>query len=135
MNWIQIALIALGGALGAVARFGVGSWIVQRFPGSNFPWATFIINASGSFVLGLILTLVSERFLTNQNIRPLIATGFIGAYTTFSTFEYESLQLGSSFRALLNLLGSVVAGYFCVWLGSYLAQQIVAIAHSVRTAR
>jgi CrcB protein len=125
MNSTQIALIALGGALGAMARYGVGTWI-SRLSGSTFPWGTFVINASGSFVLGLIATLLTIRILHSPNWRPLITIGFIGAYTTFSTFEYETAQLGSSLQALLNLVGSVIVGYGCVWLGIRLAY---AIAH------
>lgn len=120
VTWTQICLIALGGALGALARFGVATWVQARFLSATFPWGTFLINATGSFILGLIATLLAERFLTHPNIRPLITIGFVGAYTTFSTFEYESLQLGSSWQALGNLVGSVIVGYGCVWLGARL---------------
>ena len=129
MNWTQIALIAVGGALGALARSAVGGWVQARAPHATFPWGTFVINASGSFVLGLLYTLLTLRFLQNQNLRPLIGIGFIGAYTTFSTYEYESARLGSSWQALGNLLGSVIAGYGCVMLGIKLAQ---VIAHAAR---
>ena len=125
MTGTQLFLIALGGALGALARFGVGTWINSRLPGSSFPWGTFVINASGSFILGLAATLLAERFLVNANIRPFVTIGFVGAYTTFSTFEYESLQLGSSWQAFANLMGSVIVGYGCVWLGAFLARMIV----------
>jgi CrcB protein len=72
--------------------------------------------------------LLAERFLTNPNWRPFITIGFVGAYTTFSTFEYETMQLGSSWQALLNLIGSVIAGYAAVWIGAQLAQRIVGFA-------
>ena len=124
MNLMQLALIALGGALGALSRYGVGVWVQSHVPKSTFPWGTFVINATGSFLLGLIATLLTERILVNPNLRPLITIGFIGAYTTFSTFEYESAQLGSSWQAMWNLLGSVVVGYGCVMLGIRLAQVI-----------
>lgn len=116
-------MIALGGALGALARYGVGSWVMNR-TGPGFPWGTFVINATGSFILGLFATLIGERYLTHANWRPFVTIGFVGAYTTFSTFEYESLQLGSSWRALGNLVGSVVVGYGCVMIGTRLAQWI-----------
>lgn len=125
MNWTAYGLIAIGGALGAMSRAFVGAWIYARLPNSSFPWGTFVINATGSFILGLVATLLAERFLTHPNIRPLVTIGFVGAYTTFSTFEYESLQLGSSWQALANLMGSVIAGYGCVWLGAHLAHIIV----------
>lgn len=121
VTWTQLCLISLGGALGALARFGVATWVQARLPNSTFPWGTFLINATGSFILGLVATLLAERFLMHPNIRPLVTIGFVGAYTTFSTFEYESLQLGSSWQALGNLMGSVIVGYGCVWLGARLA--------------
>lgn len=130
INWMggtQYGLIALGGALGALARYFVGSWVQSRLPGTAFPWGTFIINATGSLILGFMATLLTERFLTNPNWRPFVTIGFVGAYTTFSTFEYESAQLGSSLQALGNLLGSVVVGYGCVWFGIRLALWITSL--------
>lgn len=108
-------LVGAGGCVGAVARFLLSAWIGQRF-GTAFPWATAAINVSGSFVLGLLLTLVLAR-LVSDPWRLLIGVGFLGAYTTFSTFEYESARLGFSWAALGNLVGSVAAGYGAVWLG------------------
>jgi CrcB protein len=126
MSLAQLGLIALGGALGALSRYFVGFWVQSHVPKSTFPWGTFVINATGSFVLGLIMTLLTERILVSPNWRPLVTIGFIGAYTTFSTFEYESAQLGSSWQAMWNLLGSVVVGYACVILGIRLAGVISA---------
>ena len=128
MNFMQCMLIGCGGFIGALARYFVGTWVTTRLPHSTFPWGTFVINATGSFLLGLIATLLAERLLQNANWRPFITIGFIGAYTTFSTFEYETLQLGSSLQALTNLVGSVIVGYGCVWIGSQLAHQIVMFA-------
>ena len=124
MTGTQCLLIALGGALGALSRYFVNLWVQQRVPHSAFPWGTFVINASGSFILGLVMALLAARVLHNPNWRPLVTIGFVGAYTTFSTFEYESFQLGSSWQAMANLLGSVIVGYGCVWLGTRLAQWI-----------
>jgi CrcB protein len=120
----QCLVVGLGGFLGSIARFAVGTWIVNRYAGT-FPWATFIINISGSFLLGLIGTLLLNRILINPNWRLFVTIGFIGAYTTFSTFEYESARLGNSWQALGNLLGSVVAGYGAVWIGIKLAESWV----------
>ena len=123
-------LIGCGGFIGALMRYFVGTWVTTRVPQSSFPWGTFVINATGSFLLGLIATLLAERVLQHPNWRLFVTIGFIGAYTTFSTFEYETLQLGSSLQALLNLVGSVIAGYGCVWIGSYLAHLMVTIRTS-----
>ncbi len=89
--------------------------------GHQFPWATFAINVSGSFLLGLLMTLFLAR-IVGDPWRLLLAVGFLGAYTTFSTFEYESARLVLSWAALGNLLGSVVAGYGAVWFGIRLGQ-------------
>lgn len=121
-------IVGLGGFLGAVVRFLIGSWIVGRY-GASFPWATFVINVSGSFFLGLIGTLLLSRVLVSPNWRLGVTIGFIGAYTTFSTFEYESAKLGWSWAALGNLLGSVVAGYGAVWLGIRLGQVWPSVGH------
>lgn len=124
MNPTQLGLIAIGGALGALSRYYVGYWVQSHMPKSQFPWGTFVINASGSFLLGLIMTLLTARILVSPNWRPLISIGFIGAYTTFSTFEYETAQITSSWLALCNLVGSVVIGYGCVIFGIRLADVI-----------
>ncbi len=116
----QCLLVGAGGFLGAVARFLVGTWIVGRY-GAAFPWATFAINVSGSFLLGLLMTLFLAR-IVGDPWRLFLAVGFLGAYTTFSTFEYESARLGLSWAAFANLLGSVIAGYGAVWLGIRLGQ-------------
>jgi len=127
MNAMGYLLIALGGAIGAVARYALGTAIMSRVAGS-FPWGTFVINATGSFLLGLVNTLLAEHVITNPNWRPMFTIGFVGAYTTFSTFEYETARLGSSWQAMGNLAGSVVAGYACVWLGIFAARWMT-IAH------
>ncbi len=129
MNGLFYALVALGGALGALARYAVGTWVQGRLPQSSFPWGTFVINTTGSFVLGFVATLLTERYLVSPHWRPLVAIGFVGAYTTFSTFEYETARLQSSWQALGNLLGSVVLGYVAVWLGIRLALMASAARH------
>jgi CrcB protein len=111
-------MISLGGILGANARFLLGGWVQQRTADwTAFPWGTFVINVSGSFLLGLFMALF-RHFTWN-------AIGFLGAYTTFSTFEFESIQLlmdGSIGLALRNLAGSVVVGLAAVWLGIVVAR-------------
>ena len=117
----QCLVVGAGGFFGAIARYLVGVGITSRY-GHSFPWATLVINVSGSFVLGVMATLLFNQVLVNPNWRLGVTIGFVGAYTTFSTFEYESAALGSSWQALGNLVGSVVAGYIAVWLGIRLGQ-------------
>ena len=117
----QSLVVGAGGSLGAIARFLIGTWFAERY-GSLFPWATFVINVTGSFILGFIATLLLSHVLINPNWRYFVLIGFVGAYTTFSTFEYESARLGSSWQAMGNLVGSVLAGYLAVWLGIRLGE-------------
>ncbi len=117
-------LIGLGGFLGANARYLVGGWVAERY-GTSFPYGTLVINASGSFVLGFFLVLVSERVLAHPNWRLFLAIGFLGAYTTFSTFSFESLALiqeRSYFLALANMVGSVVLGLIAALVGMVVAR-------------
>ena len=118
--------VGLGGFLGANARYWLGGWVAQRW-GTEFPWGTVLINVTGSFILGLFATVTTERFQVPSQLRLLVAIGFVGAYTTFSTFEYETLKLvesGSVGRALANLLGSVLVGFTAVFLGARLGRLI-----------
>jgi CrcB protein len=116
---IKYLMVGIGGFVGAIARYWLGSYIGGKM-GTRFPYGTFVINISGSFLIGLILTLLAERTHWNPNLRYLIPIGFIGAYTTFSTFEYETLrtvQDGQVWIAFLNISLSVVVGFAAVWAG------------------
>lgn len=118
--------VGIGGFLGANARYWLGGWIQDRW-GAAFPWSTFFINITGSFILGLFVTLITERFTLRSvaSLRLLIAIGFVGAYTTFSTFEFETLMLVETsawIRAFANAFGSLIAGFLSVWLGVILAR-------------
>jgi fluoride exporter len=116
---MKYLMIGIGGFAGAVARFWLGGYISNRM-GTKFPWGTFVINVSGCFVIGLIVTVLAERTHWSPNWRYLIPIGFIGAYTTFSTFEFEtfqSLQDGQWLMAALNVALSVVLGFIAVWCG------------------
>ncbi|MBI5834003.1 MAG: fluoride efflux transporter CrcB [Armatimonadetes bacterium] len=118
--------VGLGGFLGANARYWLGGWVAQRW-GTEFPWGTVLINVTGSFILGLFATLTTERFSAPPQLRLLVAIGFVGAYTTFSTFEYETLKLvesGSMMRAVANVVGSVLAGFAAVLIGARLGRLI-----------
>ena len=113
--------IAIAGALGALARYGVGGWISRRSQKLSFPWETFVVNISGAFALGLIFTAATEHW----SIAPWLSAsaltiGFLGAYTTFSTLMFETYRLGEDRAhalAALNILGSCVAGLVAVYLG------------------
>jgi fluoride exporter len=112
-------VVGVGGFLGAIARFWVGGYISDRM-GTRFPYGTFVINITGSYVIGLTVTLLAERVHWSANWRYLIPIGFIGAYTTFSTFELETFQSmrdGELLFAFLNVFLSVFVGFIAVWLG------------------
>ena len=110
--------IGLGGFVGANARYFLGGWIMARL-GSAFPYATFVINITGSLILGLLMG-IHEGTPLPSAIRLGFAVGFVGAYTTFSTFSYETMVLienGSLVAATLNSVGSVVVGLLAVVSG------------------
>lgn len=117
--------VAGGGALGAMVRYFLGSSILSRIA-APFPTATFVINITGSFMIGFFLTLITERFPINPNMRLAIAVGFVGAYTTFSTFEYETAKLieDRDFTlAMAYVALSVVLGFAAVAGGIVAARQ------------
>jgi len=115
-----VLLVGAGGSLGAVCRYLVGGWATDRL-GSAFPYATLLVNASGSFLLGLVLTAVSRRTKPSDGLRLLVAVGFLGAYTTFSTFSVETLSLlqqQAYLTAALNVGGSVALAMLAVACGA-----------------
>jgi CrcB protein len=117
-------LVVLAGAgLGGLARYVAGTWIMMKY-GGRFPLGTFVINITGAFFIGVLMTLLTERFHPHPNWRLFLVVGILGGYTTFSSFEYETYQAvrdGERWLGLLYLLGSVAIGYAGVWLGSVLA--------------
>jgi CrcB protein len=109
---LQVLFVALGGAIGSAARYLVGGWIAARF-GAAFPYGTFVINVTGSFIVGFFLAYAQERVSLSPYWRLFFAVGLVGGYTTFSTFEYESIRLlqdGEMLMAAVYLIGSVVTG-------------------------
>jgi CrcB protein len=125
---IRLALVALGGALGAVARYGVSGWIARATRTSPFPYGTLTVNLLGSLALGLLMGLATGGVLNlAPRLRIALAIGFLGAFTTFSTFSYEtleSLRVGDLRIALLNVLISVVGALAACWLGLGIAERL-----------
>ncbi len=123
---MNILFVGIGGFLGAIARYAVGLWIGQRF-GRTFPAGTLAVNVSGSFLIGILMPLLTERFIANPQWRLFLAVGFLGAYTTFSTFEYETgwlLKDGEWALAMLNIVLSVVAGFIALKAGELIANAV-----------
>lgn len=113
--------VAVGGALGSIARFGLSSLIANAF-GQTFPWGTMAANVSGSLVIGFFATLTGPdgRLLVPGDVRQFVIVGLCGGYTTFSSFSWQTLTLaadGEYLRAGLNVLGSVALCLTAVWLG------------------
>jgi CrcB protein len=123
---LKYLFVGIGGFVGSVARFWVGSYIGGKME-ARFPYGTFVVNISGSFLIGLILTLMAEKTDWNPDLRYLIPIGLIGGYTTFSAFEYETFRLfqdGQLLTAALNVTLSVVIGFAGVWAGAVAAKII-----------
>ena len=115
-------LVVLAGAgLGGLARYVAGTWIMAKY-GGRFPLGTFIINVTGSFLIGVLMTLFAERLQPHPNWRLFLVVGILGGYTTFSSFEYETYQAvrnAERWIAMLYVAGSVLLGYLGVWLGAF----------------
>ena len=114
-------LIALGGAIGSVARHGLSS-LTANYLGATFPWGTLIVNVSGSFVIGFFATLAGPdgRMMVSGDMRQFVTVGICGGYTTFSSFSLQTLNLvqdGELLQAGGNILGSVALCLAAVWLG------------------
>jgi fluoride exporter len=119
-------LISTGAILGANLRYWVGGWAVSQF-GSSFPYGNLIINLTGSLILGFFMTLAVERLLLDPRLRVLVAIGFLGSYTTFSSYTFESVALimeNQWLAGLLNLFGSAFLGGLAVIVGIILARAI-----------
>jgi CrcB protein len=119
LNLQKYLMVGLGGFAGAIARYWVGGFITQRV-GLRFPYGTFVINITGCFLIGFLMHLLMQRGGMNMNWLYIVVIGFIGAYTTFSTFAYESLrafQEGQAGIALIYIGLSVMTGLIAVWLG------------------
>jgi CrcB protein len=116
---VNIVLVALGGGVGAVARYAVSLWAADKL-GTVFPYGTFIANVVGCFIIGAFMTLVTEKFIANPYWRLLITTGFLGGFTTFSSYSYETLKLLEDTgitAAFYNIAANLVIGLLATWSG------------------
>ena len=119
---MTLAYVALGGALGALARYGISGWVYDRM-GESFPWGTLVVNLVGCLALGLVIRWLQVSAVAPE-LRPFLTIGVLGAFTTFSTFSYETvalLQEGQWLRAGLYMGGSVVLGLIAMVAGMALA--------------
>ena len=122
----QLLAVAAGGAAGAVMRWLMAAGI-QRMAGGAFPWGTFAVNALGSFLLGFLFVWLIERSTASELLRLALTVGFLGAFTTFSTYSLESVRLlqeGAFSLAFGNIAGQVIACLFLTWLGVQLARTL-----------
>jgi CrcB protein len=113
-------IVLLGGAIGSLARYLTGTAIMNRYPG-RFPLGTVIVNVTGCFLIGAIMTLLTQKTAPHPNWRLFLVVGFLGGYTTFSSFAWETYiaaRDGSPWVGLFNVITSVILGYLAVWLGA-----------------
>ncbi len=125
---MQFLFVALGGAIGALLRYGT-SLLTTYWWGSNFPWGTFTVNLIGSFVIGFLWQWF-EQYTLAPHLRSLIFVGVLGAFTTFSSYTLDTLrlfQIDKMLPGLLNLVGSNVLGLTAVYLGILIARQLLTL--------
>ncbi|NNN09407.1 MAG: fluoride efflux transporter CrcB [Acidimicrobiaceae bacterium] len=125
---VIVFALGCGGVIGAIARYAVSLAIPTQT--GQFPWGTFVINISGSAVLGFLLLLLIEQFPKGRLVRPFVGSGIIGAYTTFSTFQVDTLLLIRHHEigvAVTYMMGSLLAGLLAVWLGMKVARLIIRV--------
>jgi len=117
--------VLLGASIGGLARYLIGTALQQRI-GGRFPIGTLVVNVTGCFLIGILMTLFTERGEPVPNARLLMVTGVLGGYTTFSSFAWESFQAmqeGSLWIGFINLFASVMLGYLAVWCGAWLVRR------------
>ena len=122
---MKYVLILAGGGAGSLARYLAGSAIAAKF-GARFPVGTMAVNVTGCFLVGLIMTVLTERWQPHPHWRLALVVGFLGGYTTFSSFEWETFAAvrdGGFWIGLGNVVGSVTLGYAAVWVGAMLGRR------------
>ena len=123
---LRLFILGIAGAAGTISRYLLGGWIHQLF-GAEFPYGTLVVNISGCLAVGFLGTLAEERFLISPQIRTALLIGFLGAFTTFSSFAYETWSMfknGEVFLAGINVLASVVVCFIGLMIGVFLARLI-----------
>jgi fluoride exporter len=122
---LNVLLVAIGAAIGGVARYLIGGWLASLL-GADFPWGTVFVNITGAFAIGVVLVLVQGGALP-AGARPFVAVGILGGYTTFSTYSYETLELITDSNygvAVINVFVQLVLGFIGVYLGVVLGRLI-----------
>lgn len=125
---VSLAYIGVGGLLGALARYGLQGWIQQRAGGTLFPAGTLVVNVAGSLALGFLLRFATATVLLSPDVRAGLAVGFLGAFTTMSTFSYETMALigdGQYWRAGLYAAGTLAGCFAAVVAGTRLADALL----------
>lgn len=123
---IQLLMVGAGGALGAIGRYLLSTW-VYSLAGRAFPWGTLAVNLLGSLLIGFLSVWLLERVTLSAEMRALLVVGFLGAFTTFSTFSLETLVLleeGAVVKAGINITASVLTCIFAAWMGTLVAKAI-----------
>lgn len=123
---MEYFIVGVAGGLGAISRYGLGL-LIKGWHKNIFPFPTFTINITGCFLMGLIMTLAIERSALNPRSRLALTTGFLGGYTTFSTYSYETVNFinqGKIILAIIYAIGSLALGIAGAWLGTVLARKL-----------
>lgn len=120
----QVVAVFVGGGIGATLRYLLGG-VVYRFMGTEFPYGTLLVNVSGCFFIGLLMSVFEDRFVVQPTLRLFLTIGILGGFTTFSTFSYETMALlreGSYLRGTANVLYSMINGLGATWLGTVIGK-------------
>ena len=123
---IKLGLIFIAGGIGTVARYALSGFVYQLF-GVRFPYGTLVVNVLGCFLIGFLAAVAESKFLLSPNMRLFLMAGFVGAFTTFSTFIFETVVLmkdGQVILALTNVFLSVLIGFFLFYLGVLVGETI-----------
>ena len=122
----SLLFVAMGGGIGSVVRYLTSLWAAEHL-GADFPFGTLIVNVAGCYIIGLFMILATERFLLPNYWRLLVASGFLGGLTTFSSFSFETMKLaqeGAWPSAAVNLAANLITGLLATWLGMVTARTI-----------